>query len=138
MSQENVEVVRRIYDLAARSWGDQGVASPAAVEQLWDPEIVIEENADFPDPDSYHGYDGLAQWWTSFLEIYDEIRFEIRDVLPVGERVVVDIHQWLSSKAGVALEQDVTHVFSLRGGRVVHVTGYHNRSDALAAVGLSE
>ena len=112
MSQENVEVVKRIYDLAARSWSDQGVASAAAIDELWDPDVVIDENAAFPDTDSYRGVQRPRPMVDELLEIYDEIRFEIKEVLPVGERVVVDIHQWLRSRAGVALEQDVTHVFS--------------------------
>jgi ketosteroid isomerase-like protein len=144
MSQENdnVETVRQIYELAAEAWvrGKAGETDWPGnpMWTLWDPDAVIEENAAFPDAAVYRGYDGLAQWWARFFEAFDELRLEPQDFISVGDRVVVQVHHRFRSKAGVELEQDITHVWTLRNGRVIHTTGYNDRSDALEAVGLSE
>jgi ketosteroid isomerase-like protein len=141
MSQENVNVVRRIYGVALDDWarrtGGGGDSGPPASD-LWDPELVIEENTAFPDATTYHGYEGLARWWRAFFDLYDELRLDPQEFIPVDDRVVVRVHHWLRSKAGVGLEREITHVWTLREGRVVHVTGYHDRAQALEAVGLSE
>jgi ketosteroid isomerase-like protein len=133
MSQENVERVRRIYDMASRrAWTED------KIREYFDPGVVIEENAAFPGAVSYRGYEGLGRWWAGHLEIYDEIRMEPRELIDAGDRVVARVHHWLVSKAGVELEHDIAHVWHLRDGRVVHATGYNERSEALEAVGLRE
>ena len=50
---------------------------------------------------------------------------------------MVQFHQWLRSREGVELEQDVTNVWTLRDGRAVHVKGYRDRAEALEAAGLA-
>jgi hypothetical protein len=39
---------------------------------------------------------------------------------------------------GIEVDQDITHVFTLRDGRLVYATGYRDRAKALEAVGLPE
>jgi ketosteroid isomerase-like protein len=142
MSQENVETVRQIYALTEDAWARRkaGVTdwTGSPMWTLWDPDVVIEENAAFPDAAVYHGYDGLLRWWTKFFEVFDELRMEPQEFIPVGDQVVVQVHHWFRAKIGVELEQDITHVWTLRNGRVVHAVGYHERSDALDAAGLSD
>ena len=142
VSRPNVEVVRRIYELGAGQWsGREGGGRRSArdrAQELWDPELVVEENAAFPDRAIYRGYEGLARWWRSFYEVYDDLRIEPREFIPVGDAVVVHAHHWMRSKMGVTLERDITHVWTLRDGRAVHVTGYMDRAEALEAVGLKE
>ena len=141
MTRENVEAIRRIYELGAEQWSGREDAARRPVRdrsrELWDPELVIEENAAFPDRATYHGYEGLARWWRSFYEVYDDLRIEPREFIPVGDRVVVHAHHWLRSKMGVVLERDITHVWTLRAGRAIHVTGFMDREQALEAVGPS-
>jgi uncharacterized protein len=99
---------------------------------------VIEENSAFPDRATYRGHEGPARWWRSFYEVYDDLRIEPREFILVGDRVLVHAHHWLRSKMGIALERDITHVWRLRDGRAVHVTGYMDRAEALEAVGVRE
>jgi ketosteroid isomerase-like protein len=114
------------------------VPPDASILDLWDPEAVIEEVAEFPDADVYRGHEGLVRWWTAFFEIYDDVQIEPREFIPVGDRVVVQFHQSLRSHEGVELEHDVTNVWTLRDGKAVHVKGFRNRDEALRSVGLGD
>ena len=138
----NVAIVRRVYELAGANWeardSDAQAAAAREVLDLFDPDVVLEEQATFPDARAYRGHAGVLEWWTAFYEVYDEIRLEPQRLTPVDDRVLVEIRMWLKSKAGVGLWLDTTHLFRLRDGKVVHVTGYKERADALAAAGLAE
>ena len=106
----------------------------STVAQVYHPEILIEERTDFPDSDTYQGYAGLARWWNAFRDVYEEVRLEPQEFIPHGDRVVVRVRHVLRSKGGVALEQEVAHVFQVRDDRVVHMTGYGDVEQALQMV----
>lgn len=127
-----MEAVRRVYELAAAAW--ERDVDAAALAEVYDPDVVIEERLDFPDSDTYRGYAGLTRWWNAFREVYEEVRLEPREFIPHGDRVVVRVRHFLRSKGGVTLEQEVAHVFTVRDDRVVHMTGYGDVEQALAAV----
>jgi ketosteroid isomerase-like protein len=135
----NVDTVRRIYRLAMEAWESRPRAASdlaGEITELWDPELVIEENHAFPDAASYRGYEGLARWWRGFFDVYDELELEPLDFTEHGERVMVLTRHRLQAKSGVLLEREIIQVWTLRDGRALHVTGYMDRSDALAALGL--
>ena len=137
MSRPNVETVERVYALAAEDWAardEDARAGPARLAELFDPNVVVQERADFPDSDTYRGYAGLVRWWAGFFEIYEHVRLEPQELIPHGDRVVVRVRLVLRSKGGVPLEQEAGHVWTLRDGRVVHVTGYPDMSQALETV----
>ena len=98
--------------------------------------MVIEEIAEFPDADVYRGFEGLAQWWNAFFEIYDDVRLEARDPVASEDKVVVQLHLRLRSHEGVELEEETTNVWTLKAGRAVHVKGFSDRDEALRAAGL--
>jgi ketosteroid isomerase-like protein len=132
IAQRNIEVVQRAYALAGESFAardpEPNDRTRPVIEEIWDPELVIEENPDFPDTAVYRGYEGLVQWWRGFFEIYDEIAMEPREFQPAGDRVIAKVHHRLKSKMGVELELELNHVWTLRNCRVVHMTGYSGRS----------
>jgi hypothetical protein len=65
MSEENVEIVR-------------GAMKPSteATSPLWlgaiDPEVVIHENADFPDSLAFRGHAGAMKWLESVNELWED------------------------------------------------------------------
>jgi ketosteroid isomerase-like protein len=140
MSADNVETVQRAYEFAREAWARRDSRDPEladTIRRLFHPDVVVEENAQFPDAAAYRGYDGLLQWWSKFFDVYDEIEIEPQELIPAGDVVVARVRQSLRSRMGVALEQDLAHVWTLHDGKIVHVTGYHEMSDALEAVGAA-
>ena len=132
MPGRNIEAVQRVYDLAAAGWGND--LDAAAMARVYHPDVVVEERPDFPDRDTYRGYDGLTRWWTAFPDIYDEVRIDPLEYIPLGDRVVVRAKMFLISKGGVELEQVSAHVFTVKDDRVIHLTGYSDVEQALRIV----
>jgi ketosteroid isomerase-like protein len=142
MSQENVEIARRVYAntaaaVAALAAGGDASDAPEYWD-LFDPNVVIVEIAELPDTATYRGLDQMRRWLQGWVDIFDEISVEPQDFVPVGDFVLVPTRQRFRSKTGIDVEQDITQVLQLRDGRVIHATGYRDRANALKAVGLAE
>ena len=71
------------------------------------------------------------------LDVYERITLTPRRFFASGDRVVAEVDHHLESKGGVTLDYHGAHVWTLRDGRAVHVTGYSELADALAHAGLS-
>jgi ketosteroid isomerase-like protein len=142
MSQQNVELVRRIYEagpevqsliLSGSDLADYPWLS------LWHPECVLEEVADVPDSAAYHGRDGIVRYFQNiFREVWDEWRFVPREIIEGRDGVFAAVDTSGRSKTGVELELLIFQVFRIREGMIVYATGYFERAEALKAVGLSD
>ena len=133
MSQENVEVVRRV--LAAWSRYQE-----RSVLGLLDPKVVFDATRRHVNPKTYIGIEGLRVMLADRDEVWDEFRTEPHEFIDAGNRIVVVGH-WVGrgKGSGVEVQQPTVHVFTLRKGRVVRWEfGHTNRREALEAVGLSE
>ena len=106
--------------------------------EVWDPDVVIVEIADYPDTATYRGHEGMRRWLEGWFDAFDEMSVEPLEFIPAGDHVVVPTHQRFRSKAVVSVDQHITQVFRFRGGKVIYGTGYRDKSSALKAVGLLE
>ena len=132
MSRRNVEAAKRVYVLAAAAWRNDVDAE--ALARVYHPDVVVVERPDFPDSDTYRGYEGLTRWWTAFRDIYDDVRLEPQEFITHDDRVVVRVKLFLRSKGGVALEQEGAQVFTVKDDRISHMTGYGDIEQALRIV----
>jgi ketosteroid isomerase-like protein len=131
MSQENVEIVRRIYEAFLRGDQDQPV-------QLFDPEVELHGTVGGLSEGSVAR--GLQQIRRAFeewdTEAWDESRLEAEKFIDAGDRVVMLQHEFRRGKgSGVEVEIDTAVVFELRDGRVTRMQGYMDRASALEAAG---
>jgi ketosteroid isomerase-like protein len=135
MSQENVELVRSIYEPWGR--GDFSSAEWAHPEI----EFVI---ADFgPLVGSTKGLAGMAETWRTFLGAWEEYRCEVDEYRELDdERVLVLLHIIGRGKSsGVQLGQVRTkaaNLFHVRGGKVTRLVIWADQERGLAELGLSE
>ena len=131
MSQENVEVVRQMYDAFSR--GDLD----GALNYL-DPEVTI---------DATHRVDGrigrgrekvpaiLAEW----LGTWDEWREEVEDIRDVGDRIlVVSTQRGRGKGSGIEMVNRFGMLYEMRSGKIIRWRIYDELSEALEAAGLSE
>jgi len=134
MSQENVEIVRRMSELL--SGGDwEGMA------EVVDPDVELHGTVGGLEEGHFsRGVDPIRQRFDAELnEVWDEHRIEPVRFIDAGEQVVVIQHEYQRGKgSGVEIEIDTASVFDVRGGRVVRIQPYMDHAEALEAVGLSE
>ena len=134
MSQENVEIVRQLYELLERrDWDSMGELFDPNVEQHGTVGGVEEGNV-------ARGFRQVRQIWEKEDdEIWDEHRLEPQEFIDAGHQVVVFQREYQRGKSsGVELVVDTASVLDLRDGRVVRMQGYMDCAAALRAAGLSE
>ena len=85
MSQENVEVVRRAFQVLTAEGMDAALA-------FFAPDCVWYTSDRFPDAPVFHGHDGIRRLRATFTEIFDDWRFDVRDIHDAQGRVVALIH----------------------------------------------
>jgi uncharacterized protein len=133
MTQNNVEVVRRVIDAWNR---DQ----PEGVVRFLDSDVIFDATQRRINPKTYTGMEGMRVMLADRDEVWEEFRLEPDEFVDGGDRVVV-IGRWVGKGkgSGIEVQQPVAHVFTLHDGRVVRVElGYTGRGDALEAAGLQE
>ena len=133
MSQENVEIVRGMYEFpSGRDWD--------GILELVDPDV--EQHGTVGGLEEGHISRGVDQIRQRFeaenIEVWEEHRIEPVRFIDAGERVVVIQHEYQRGKgSGVEIEIDTASVLDVRGGRIVRIQPYMNPAAALEAVGLS-
>ena len=135
MSQENVEVVRQIFEAGARR------DSPT-VFSLYDRELVWDvsrmEGVDF-EGGIFRGHDGLRQWFRGWLAAWESVRNDVEEVIDAGDSVVLVTTQRSRGQAsGIEVELKQYAVWTVQGGKVTRVVWFPTRHEALEAAGLRE
>jgi ketosteroid isomerase-like protein len=133
MSEENVEVVRRVYEAAAHR------DAPTVLEH-YDPEVELDATRlGVTDSDVYHGHDGLQSLFREFAETFDEIEYSYEELIDAGDQVISIVTRHARGRtSGVEVERPFALLWTLRDGKVVRVVWYLTREDALEAAGLEE
>jgi ketosteroid isomerase-like protein len=137
MSQENVEIVRRLYDeFLARP---ERVMDPAIV-QFFDPAVEIRQSASFFGTEgTFHGYDGLVRSAREVFETFRDLHFLPIRLIDGGDHVVatVDAHGY-GKHSDAEVNARVGHVWTLRRGLIVAWHIYMDPTEALETLGLRE
>jgi ketosteroid isomerase-like protein len=141
MSQENVEVARRLYSLRPDAAGIVRGDFDDVFLDYFHPDVEIVPPSSYPDtPGSgYRGQERARRWFRQMDEIWDDWRLEPEHFFDAGNQVVVFVRVSGSAKqSGAALAIPAAHVLTLRDGQVTRADVFLDRSEALEAVGLSE
>jgi ketosteroid isomerase-like protein len=134
MSEENVEVVRKLYGFFARR--DVALAFPDHA----DPDIELRVPPLYPDtPEVFRGPEGVEDWIAMIDEVWTEWRFEPERYLDAGSTVVVLARLVAEGdSSGIHLEREVAHLWEVENGRATSIRAYLNPAEALEAAGLEE
>ena len=135
MSQENVAVVRQA--LLAGSGGDPLAALPTFdPASEWDMSGVTA----WPEKRVYRGLEEIRVFLQAWRSAFAEWHFDVEEVRAAGdERVYAAIHEWgIGAGSGAGVDQYRYAVVSVRGGRIVRLHMFSDRSDALRTAGLAE
>jgi uncharacterized protein len=133
MSQQNLEIVRRGYELYAV--GDlEGVAA------------LFADDAELADAGGLgvtgsaagtrHGPEGFLRATEEVLEAFDDYRVETEEFIEAGDAVVVPVKISGRGRAsGAEQEARVVHVWVLRDGKVIRGEVYRSTEEAMEAIG---
>src|SRR5687767_7153799 len=87
MSQENVEIVRRVLGAMSVDATDHGTVD-AFVDRLV-PDIEFEEDPRFPEAGTYRGRSEVRRYFRQFSAEFDRFHFTVEDVVEAGEDAVL-------------------------------------------------
>lgn len=132
MSQENVQLVMRCFELFSRG-------EMEAMLQWIDPAIETIEGVELPGATRYVGHAGLAMAYEHWASQWDDFRMDVEDMIDAGNEVVmVTRHHGRGRASGAAVQAVVAYVWTLDDGKVVRFRIFSTKAQALEAVGLRE
>ena len=133
MSQENVEIVRRVSDAYNRR--DVGaMLGELHPEVEWHPWLQIQLGGEAT---VYRGHDGVRKGIRELEEAFSEIQSEQTDFRDLGEQVVAIGHlRGRGNESGAMTESAIAWIVEFKSGKVIRVREYLDPKQALEAVGL--
>jgi len=135
MSQ-NIEVLREAYELFNTHFAQLKGGDLDDLLTFFDPEVVI-EMVGTPDPETYHGHDGVRSWFDAAFGPWAAVHINAEDFKESGQWTVALLHTSLRGEAsGVELELSTAAFHQFRGGRIVHDRVYLDRNEGLEALAL--
>jgi uncharacterized protein len=130
MSQQNLEVVRRCFDLFAR--GDY-----VGTLAHFDPAVETVEPGNLPDAGTYLGYEGLAAAFSHFAGAWTAYSVELEQLAEAGDQVVaVARYRGIGRSSGVGVETTAAHLYAFKGGKIVRWRMFDTEAEAFEAAGL--
>ncbi|MDX6573487.1 MAG: hypothetical protein QOC86_2643 [Gaiellales bacterium] len=133
MSEENVEIVRKMFEAYASGDFETALAAYA-------PEVEFDVSIR-PEGGVYRGPEGVAEAMRSWTGTWDDFRLEVEEIIDAGgDRVLlVDRQSGRGKGSGAPLDQQTFSVFTIRRGKIVRVVWLPTREQAFReAAGLSE
>ena len=135
MSQENVEVVRRVSDAYNRR-DVEAMLDELHPEIEWHPWLQVQLGGGAT---VYRGHQGVREGIRDVEEAFSEIQAEQAEVRDLGERVVAIGHlRGRGKESGAVTESDIAWIVEFKSGKVIRVREYLDPQEALEAAGLQE
>ena len=133
MSTENVEIVRRLFNL----WKEGPSDVPT---DLVAPEIEFVSPLTNLRGRPYRGYDDARQWLQDISEQFERWEYTLDEIKEVRDRVLALGHVHLTGRgSGVSLDQEGGWLLDFApDGRISRMQVFTDQSEALEAAGLSD
>jgi ketosteroid isomerase-like protein len=134
MSQENVEVVRRLVEaLNARDLDTYYV-------EFFDPEVEYQTSREDPDAATHRGRQAYQRYLEQWLESFDGLHIDVEEYIDVDDDRVFTWSRFTGRgrASGAPADWYLAVIFTLRDGKVARAEEYFDRDEALEAAGLKE
>jgi ketosteroid isomerase-like protein len=129
MARENVELVRHITDLFNR--GEVGRALESAQQDL----EIDWSNSIGPLKGIYRGREAVLEMWESFLDAWEELRWDTREIIEVDDARLIVVNQvrMRGRGSGVDVEATGAQLWTIREGKASGIKLYQSKAEALEA-----
>src|SRR5436190_22624366 len=130
MSQENVEIVRAMFE--AYSAGDMD-----AFRELHDPDVIGRMPEGWPEP-GFVGREAVMRGLEQLRETWDATSVRpVSDFIDAGDRVVVRL-AYHGEGHGPEMNFEMTQVITVRNGKILYREYFLDHAEALEALGVSK
>jgi ketosteroid isomerase-like protein len=132
MSQENLEVVRRVYDEVSTR-----LELPL---ELFDPHFEVDTKDTAPDIGVVRGAEAAREALLPYWETFENFHVEIQEVIRADRKRVVTLVRDGGRMKGSDAEvwNRFFHVWTFGDGKLIRLSIHTDRTSALEAAGLSE
>jgi ketosteroid isomerase-like protein len=133
MSQENVEIVRRILDAVERR--DLGT-----MDALFPEEAEFRSVLAASEGRVFRGHQGIRDYFAWFDDAFEEFGSQVQEIIDAGEDRAVALLKFRArgKGSGIALDQRIGIVFISESEQLARMDSYFDPAEALDAVGLQE
>ncbi|MEA2347653.1 MAG: uncharacterized protein QOG62_1440 [Thermoleophilaceae bacterium] len=133
MSQDNVEIIRRLYEI----WN--GPEPAEALLPLIAPDFEYVNPSNAVEPGIRSGHEGMLAAQANLDGAFDQYEHDVDELVDLGDRVLAwTIFRALAKTGGLRYDQAEAQIWTLRDGLITRFEWFHDRAAALEAVGLSE
>ena len=131
MSEENVEIVRAVYDAYNRGDLDAALKDAAPGFELdWTRAVGPQRGV--------YKLDQIRAFLVDFLEAFESTRVVPDEFIGAGDQVVVPQTGYIRGRGGIEATARIALVWTFRDGAIVRICLYQQKQDALEAAGLAE
>jgi ketosteroid isomerase-like protein len=128
MAEDDAKRLRDAYEAFNRG----GVE--AILERL-DPEIHVKDRETMPDAATYHGRAGFRKLFEVLLEAFDDVQYEVKEVVDREPHMVVVLRQHVRGRgSGITMGGGTVHLWEMRDGRAVSLTVFGTTAKAMASL----
>jgi ketosteroid isomerase-like protein len=139
MSEENVDLVRHIYEVfnSVGRMGPDFVDPEEVAPDIWAqlaPDFEMRSRPDVPDQAVFRGREESKEFFRLLQEVFVELIWQPREFTDLGHAVVVETRiNFVGRGSDVRIEEDETHVFWFRDGLISRLQPFPMREQALEA-----
>jgi ketosteroid isomerase-like protein len=123
--RQNVEAIKSGYDSVGQGNFDGMLA-------LIDPDVVVRDRPESPDPRIYHGHQGARDALAASDETFVGFEMEPEEFIGEGDYVIVVLTMRGTGRgSGVKVEERIAHQWRVRDGKAVALQVYSDPDDAV-------
>jgi uncharacterized protein len=109
-----------------------------AALELLDPNVEVAVFTNRPDMNrqTYHGHAGFFENLGEMTDVFDDFRFEVREIAEQGDRLLATVRvTGRGRSSGVEIDSRLFHLWTLREGKATRLEIHNERELAEAALG---
>jgi ketosteroid isomerase-like protein len=104
---------------------------------LYDGHVIVRAPENWPEAGPFVGIEAVMRQWQQQRETFDADTLEpIGDVIDVGDRVAAR-QTWRGAGHGPEADLEMTHVITVRRGKIVYQEFFWDHAEALETLGRS-